>query len=233
MTGVMTNMEGHMDPRSNFYRHRGKRIFDVLVASVALLVLSPLLGLIALVVRIALGSPVLFRQARGGLHQRPFHILKFRSMTDGRDPAGEPLPDNARITRLGRFLRATSLDELPGLLNVLNGEMSLVGPRPLYTRYEQWYAMEELRRFDVLPGITGWAQISGRNSLCWDDRFRHDLHYVDNCSLKLDVQVLVLTVGKVLRREDVHVEAGVTVPALDEERRRSRRPVGARANVNL
>jgi lipopolysaccharide/colanic/teichoic acid biosynthesis glycosyltransferase len=128
------------------------------------------------------------------------------------------LPDNARITRLGRFLRATSLDELPELWNVLRGEMSLVGPRPLYTRYEQWYTTEELRRFDIRPGITGWAQISGRNSLCWDERFRHDLYYVDHCSLKLDVQVLMLTVGKVLRRENVHVEAGVTVPALDDER---------------
>jgi sugar transferase EpsL len=222
-----------MDYRNTFYRRRGKRVFDVFVASAALVVLAPLLGLIALVVRIALGSPVVFRQIRGGLHQRPFHILKFRSMTDRRDGAGEPLPDSARITGLGRFLRATSLDELPELLNVLKGEMSLVGPRPLYTRYEQWYTTEELRRFDVLPGITGWAQISGRNSLCWDDRFQHDLHYVENCSLKLDLQVLVSTVGKVLRREDVHVEAGVTVPALDEERRRARPSVAARANGNL
>jgi sugar transferase EpsL len=241
-----------MDPHINFYRRRGKRIFDVFAALAALVVLAPLLGLIALVVRIALGSPVVFRQIRGGLHQHPFYILKFRSMTDRRDAAGEPLPDNARITRLGRFLRATSLDELPELLNVLKGDMSLVGPRPLYTRYERWYTTEELRRFDVRPGITGWAQISGRNSLCWDDRFRHDLHYVGNCSLKLDVQVLVLTVGKVLRREDVHVEAGVTVPSLDQERsgaqgksmdrpsaeqsmpgRRARPTVAAGANINL
>jgi lipopolysaccharide/colanic/teichoic acid biosynthesis glycosyltransferase len=210
-----------MDLHESFYRRSGKRIFDVFASSAALIVLSPLLGLIALAVRIALGSPVLFRQVRGGFHQRPFPILKFRSMTDGRDAAGEPLPDTARMTRLGRFLRASSLDELPELWNVLKGEMSLVGPRPLYTRYGQWYTTEELRRFDVRPGITGWAQINGRNSLGWDQRFRYDVNYVENCCFMLDFKVLFFTVGIVLRGDNVHVDTSLTEQALDDERRAS------------
>lgn len=205
--------------RSGFYQRKGKRVLDVIAASLLLAVLSPLLCLIALAVRIALGSPVLFRQMRGGLHQRPFNIMKFRSMTDGRDSAGNLLPDHARMTRLGRLLRATSLDELPELFNVLKGEMSLVGPRPLLTRYQPWYTAEESRRFDVRPGITGLAQISGRNSLGWEDRFRHDVDYVENCTLVLDLKILSLTIGKVLRREHIDENISLTGNSLDEQRR--------------
>lgn len=205
--------------RSGFYQRKGKRVLDVIAASLLLAVLSPLLCLIALAVRIALGSPVLFRQMRGGLHQRPFNIMKFRSMTDGRDSAGNLLPDHARMTRLGRLLRATSLDELPELFNVLEGAMSLVGPRPLLTRYQPWYTAEESRRFDVRPGITGLAQISGRNSLGWEDRFRHDVDYVENCTLVLDLKILSLTIGKVLRREHIDENISLTGNSLDEQRR--------------
>jgi lipopolysaccharide/colanic/teichoic acid biosynthesis glycosyltransferase len=142
-------------------------------------------------------------------------------MTDERDPSGKLLPDVARLTRLGRFLRSASLDELPELFNVLRGEMSLVGPRPLLTRYEPWYTDEELRRFDVRPGITGWAQINGRNALSWTGRFQYDTHYVRNCSLLLDLKILFRTVGKVLSRENVYVDTTLTVTSLDEERRRA------------
>jgi len=208
--------------KGSFYVRRGKRLFDVVVSSLALVILAPLLALLAIAVRIGLGSPVLFRQQRGGLHQRHFAILKFRTMTDRRDASGALLPDSARMTPLGRFLRATSLDELPELLSVLKGDMSLVGPRPLLTRYQPWYTAEETRRFDVPPGITGWAQISGRNSLDWDGRFRCDLFYVDHCSFLLDLKILFLTVGKVLRREDVHVDTSIAMLSLDEERRATR-----------
>ncbi len=208
-----------MYPRQNYYRRWGKRTFDLLVTSTALIAISPLFCLIAIVVRITLGAPVLFRQRRGGLGQNPFTILKFRSMTVEPDALGKIRSDAERLTPLGRFLRATSLDELPGLFNVLQGEMSLVGPRPLLTRYQPWYTEEELQRFDVLPGITGWAQINGRNSLSWDERFRLDVEYVKNCSLFLDLKILFLTVGKVLRRDDVHVDTSLTVRSLDEERR--------------
>jgi lipopolysaccharide/colanic/teichoic acid biosynthesis glycosyltransferase len=206
---------------NRIYHSWGKRLFDALLASLALILLLPLLLFIALAVRIKLGSPVLFRQMRGGLHQQPFEILKFRTMTDRRDATGKLLPDCDRMIGLGRFLRATSLDEVPELFNVLKGEMSLVGPRPLLTRYQPWYTTDESRRFTVLPGITGWAQVSGRNSLNWEERFRLDCGYVDNCSLLFDVKILLKTVAKVLRRDDVHVDTTFTVPSLDEERKGS------------
>ena len=208
-----------MDTRFSIYHRGGKRLFDVLVSTVALSALSPLLCLIAVLVRIVLGAPVLFRQTRVGLHGKPFTILKFRSMTNKRAAAGELLSDTARMTRLGRFLRATSLDELPEFFNVLWGDMSLVGPRPLLTRYQPWYRANELKRFDVRPGITGWAQINGRNSLSWDERFQRDVRYVENCNLVLDLKILVFTVGKVLRRENVQVDTSLTLPSLDDERR--------------
>jgi lipopolysaccharide/colanic/teichoic acid biosynthesis glycosyltransferase len=208
-----------MDTRFSIYHRGGKRLLDVLAGTVALIALSPLLCLIAVLVRIALGAPVLFRQTRVGLHEKRFTILKFRSMTDKRTAAGELLSDTERMTRLGRFLRATSLDELPELFNVLWGDMSLVGPRPLLTRYQPWYRANELKRFDVRPGITGWAQINGRNSLNWDERFQRDVRYVENCNLVLDLKILVFTVGKVLRRENVQVDTSLTLPSLDDERR--------------
>ena len=180
-----------------------KRIFDLALTSLGLVILSPVLLLLALAVRLAHGAPVLFTQKRPGHFGRPFYIYKFRTMTDQRDELGELLPDAERITRLGRFLRATSLDELPELFNVLRGEMSLVGPRPLLMQYLPRYSPEQARRHHTLPGITGWAQVNGRNALTWQDKFRLDVWYVDNWSLGLDIKILWLTFAKVLKREGI------------------------------
>ncbi len=207
-----------MTTGSTFYRRHGKRLFDVLISAVALVLFAPMLLLLALLVRVFLGSPVLFRQERSGRGRRPFTILKFRTMTNERDASGELLPDAQRLTWFGCFLRRTSLDELPELLNVLKGEMSLVGPRPLLPRYDPYYTEVELSRFDVLPGITGWAQINGRNDLAWDDRLRCDAWYVASCSFALDLKILFATVFKVLRRDNVQ-DPGFSFGALDEERR--------------
>jgi lipopolysaccharide/colanic/teichoic acid biosynthesis glycosyltransferase len=206
--------------RGTLYLRWGKRLFDVLASAAALVMLAPALLFLGLLVRLFLGSPVLFRQVRTGRHGWRFTIVKFRSMTDERDGAGALLSDTQRLTRLGRFLRATSLDELPELINVLKGEMSLVGPRPLLPRYDSVYSERERRRFDVRPGITGWAQINGRNDLAWDDRLACDVWYAESCSFRLDVKILLLTVIKVLRRDNVAVDPGMTFGALDEERRR-------------
>jgi lipopolysaccharide/colanic/teichoic acid biosynthesis glycosyltransferase len=208
-----------MIDRSTFYRRRGKRLLDVAASAAALAVLAPLLLLLAALVRCLLGAPVLFRQRRSGLGRRPFTILKFRTMTDERDASGALLPDSQRLTRFGRLLRLTSLDELPELLNVLKGEMSLVGPRPLLPQYDSYYSEPELHRFDVLPGITGWAQINGRNDLAWDDRLRCDIWYVEACSFGVDLRILLRTVLKVLRRDNVQADPGLTFGCLDEERR--------------
>jgi lipopolysaccharide/colanic/teichoic acid biosynthesis glycosyltransferase len=180
-----------------------KRIFDLALTLPLLALLSPLLLLLAILVRLVHGSPVLFRQQRPGYLGKPFFIYKFRSMTDRRDASGSLLPDAQRLTRLGRFLRATSLDELPELFNVLGGEMSLVGPRPLLMQYLPRYSPEQARRHHLLPGITGWAQINGRNAITWQDKFRLDVWYVDNWSLGLDVKILWLTLAKVLKREGI------------------------------
>ena len=169
--------------------------------------------------RCLLGSPVVFRQQRSGLGKRVFTILKFRTMTDAKDAAGALLPDTQRLTGFGRVLRSSSLDELPELLNILKGDMSLVGPRPLLPRYDSYYSQREARRFELLPGLTGWAQINGRNDLAWDDRLECDAWYVDSCSFALDVKILLLTVVKVLRRDNVRPDPGTTFGALDEVRR--------------
>jgi lipopolysaccharide/colanic/teichoic acid biosynthesis glycosyltransferase len=192
-----------------------KRLFDLIVASLALIVLSPLLLLTALAVRLGLGKPVLFRQPRPGYRGRIFTLYKFRTMREDHAPDGTPLPDEHRLTALGRFLRATSLDELPELINVLRGEMSLVGPRPLLVKYLPLYTPEQMRRHDVLPGITGWAQINGRNALTWQEKFRLDVWYVDHWSLWLDVKILFLTVWKVLRREGINQPGQVTASEFD------------------
>ena len=205
-------------PLHRFYRRCGKRIFDLLASVMALVVLGPVLLLLAVLIRIWLGAPVLFRQERTGFARKPFMILKFRTMTNERDASGELLPDSQRLTRLGRFLRHTSFDELPELLNVLKGDMSLVGPRPLLPRYDSSYSEREARRFDVLPGITGWAQINGRNDLAWDDRLECDAWYAESYGLGLDLKILLLTVVKVLRRDNVQVDPGLTFGYLDEER---------------
>jgi lipopolysaccharide/colanic/teichoic acid biosynthesis glycosyltransferase len=180
-----------------------KRPLDFLVAVVALIVLSPVLLVTSVLVRLRLGRPVLFRQTRLGRNGVPFEIVKFRTMTDQHDDAGELLPDVGRLSSFGRFLRSTSLDELPELWNVVKGEMSLVGPRPLPARYLPRYSAEERRRHQVRPGITGWAQVNGRNALDWNDRLAADVWYVDNQSLKLDFKIIGRTLLSVVRREGV------------------------------
>jgi sugar transferase EpsL len=180
-----------------------KRALDIAVSLLWLILLSPLLGLIALAVRLTMGYPVLFRQRRPGLHGRPFTIYKFRTMTDARGAQGNLLPDGRRLTRLGLFLRRTSLDELPELFNVLRGNMSLVGPRPLLMRYLDRYTPEQMRRHQVRPGITGWAQVNGRNAITWDQKFALDVWYVDHWSLRLDLKIIALTVWKVLAHEGI------------------------------
>jgi lipopolysaccharide/colanic/teichoic acid biosynthesis glycosyltransferase len=180
-----------------------KRLFDLTLTLPGLILLSPVMLAIAALVRWKHGSPILFSQVRPGYKGELFTLRKFRTMTDSRDPQGNLLPDAERLTPLGRFLRATSLDELPELLNVLRGEMSLVGPRPLLVEYLDRYTPEQARRHDVLPGITGWAQINGRNALTWEEKFRLDVWYVDHWSLALDIKILWLTFVKVLRREGI------------------------------
>jgi len=180
-----------------------KRLFDLALTVPGLVLISPLLLIVAGLVWIYHGWPVLFCQARGGYRGKPFDVFKFRSMTKKRDPQGDLLPDAERLTRFGRFLRSTSLDELPELFNVLRGEMSLVGPRPLFAKYLDRYTSEQGRRQDVLPGITGWAQVNGRNVLTWEDKFRLDVWYVDHWSLGLDIKILFITLWKALRREGI------------------------------
>ena len=187
-----------------------KRLFDVLVAGVGLSLLAPLLAA-ALAVRLWLGAPVLFRQVRPGRNGRPFVLYKFRTMRDAVDQHGDPLPDADRLTRLGWFLRSTSLDELPELWNVLRGDMSLVGPRPLLMEYLPLYTPEQARRHRVRPGITGWAQVNGRNALTWDERLALDVWYVDNRSLRLDLRILLLTVWQVFARVGIHQEGHATM----------------------
>ena len=180
-----------------------KRAFDILISLAALLLLWPVLLVLAVLVRVKLGPPALFRQQRPGLHGRPFTMLKFRTMTDARDAEGNLLPDGERLSSFGRSLRSTSLDELPELINVLAGDMSLVGPRPLLMRYLDRYTPEQMRRHEVRPGITGWAQVNGRNAITWDQKFALDIWYVDHHSLRLDLRILWLTVRNVLRREGI------------------------------
>ena len=180
-----------------------KRLFDLLVTALGLVIILPLMLLLSLLVWIFLGIPILFRQQRPGYKGRPFITYKFRTMTDLTGPDGNLLPDAQRLTPFGRFLRSTSLDDLPQLFNVLRGEMSLVGPRPLLMQYLKRYTSEQLRRHDVLPGITGWAQIHGRNTLDWEEKFRLDVWYVDNWSFGLDLKILFLTPWKVFKREGI------------------------------
>jgi sugar transferase EpsL len=180
-----------------------KRAFDFAASLLTLLLLSPLLGLIALLTKFFSGSPVFFRQRRPGLHGKPFTIYKFRTMTDARDENGNLLPDARRLTRFSRFLRSTSLDELPELFNVLKGDMSLVGPRPLLMQYLDRYTPEQKRRHEVKPGITGWAQVNGRNALTWEQKFALDVWYVDHWSLWLDFRIIALTIWKILKREGI------------------------------
>jgi lipopolysaccharide/colanic/teichoic acid biosynthesis glycosyltransferase len=188
-----------------------KRWFDIVLSAVGLLLLLPVIMVVAWVAHRHLGSPVLFRQVRPGLGGKPFQLVKFRTMLDARDANGELLADAERMTAFGRFLRASSLDELPELWNVLKGDMSLVGPRPLLMEYLPLFSPEQARRHEVRPGITGWAQINGRNALAWEDRFKLDVWYVDNRTLLLDLRILALTLWKVFRREGISGEGEVTM----------------------
>lgn len=194
------------------YRSGGKRLLDLVLTVPALVLAAPLMGGLAALVRLRLGTPVLFRQQRPGRGGAPFTILKFRTMTDRRDAEGRLLPDAERLTRLGRFLRSTSLDELPELWNVVRGEMSLVGPRPLLMEYLDRYSPEQARRHEVRPGITGWAQVNGRNATSWAERLAMDVWYVDHVSLALDLKILLRTLRSVLRREGISAEGHATMP---------------------
>jgi lipopolysaccharide/colanic/teichoic acid biosynthesis glycosyltransferase len=189
-----------------------KRGFDVAVAGVGLVLVSPLLAAVAIAVRVRLGSPVIFRQQRAGRHGEPIGIVKFRSMTDERDPDGELLPDDQRLPAFGRLLRSTSLDELPQLWSVVRGDMSLIGPRPLPLVYVERYSPEQRRRLDAIPGITGWAQVQGRNSIAWPDKLAHDVWYVDHASPMVDLRILALTVRAVFARHDVTAADHPTMP---------------------
>lgn len=192
-----------------------KRIFDATVSLAGLILLSPLLFLLAACIRIKLGSPLLFSQIRPGKDGKPFRMVKFRSMTDARDANGNLLPDVQRLPAFGRFLRSSSLDELPELWNVLKGEMSLVGPRPLAMAYMPLYSKEQSRRHEVRPGITGWAQVNGRNAISWKQKFEYDVWYVDNYSFWLDIRILFMTIKKVLIRSDVMADGQGEVASFD------------------
>jgi len=201
-----------MVERASFYRRRGKRWLDLALTVPALLVAIPLAAAAALATRLALGPPVLFRQRRPGLGGRPFTLYKFRTMSETESAAGQPLPDAERLTPFGRLMRRTSLDELPGLFNVLRGEMSLIGPRPLLTEYLDHYAPEQARRHEVRPGITGWAQVRGRNAVAWEERFRLDVEYIERLSLGLDLAILARTVFQVLGGRGVAASGHASMP---------------------
>jgi lipopolysaccharide/colanic/teichoic acid biosynthesis glycosyltransferase len=188
-----------------------KRLFDFLIALCAILTLLPVIVIVAVLIRFKLGSPILFTQDRPGLNGKIFKMMKFRSMLDAKDKQGNLLPDDERMTKFGAFLRSTSLDELPGLFNVLKGDMSLVGPRPLLVQYLPLYSPEQARRHNVRPGITGWAQVNGRNAISWEQKFKLDVWYVDNQSLLLDFKILLLTVKKVFVREGISADGHVTI----------------------
>lgn len=196
-----------------------KRVFDIVVSAVLLVVLSPLLVLIGILVLVRIGRPALFRQLRSGKAGRPFKLVKFRTMTDDRDAHGNLLPDETRMTPFGEMLRRTSLDELPELVNVLRGDMSLVGPRPLLPQYVTLYSPRQARRLEVLPGLTGWAQVNGRNELSWGERFEADVWYVDNRSFFLDLRILWRTLIAVLRRDGISAAGEVTMPPFTGNRK--------------
>lgn len=203
-----------------------KRSVDILGSALGLFLFFPLMVVLAVIIRFRLGAPVLFRQVRPGLNGQPFEMLKFRTMRDAVDRDGNPLPDDQRMTKLGQFLRSTSLDELPELWNVLNGDMSLVGPRPLLMEYLPLYSQHQARRHEVRPGVTGWAQVNGRNQLSWEQKFDLDVWYVENQSLLLDLKILFLTVWKVVRRDGISAAGEATMSKFEgnkEERQEKRR----------
>ena len=200
-----------MEHKASFYEKYTKRLLDIVLSGGALVVLSPILLVTAILVRTKLGSPVIFHQDRPGKGTKVFRLYKFRSMTDERDSEGNLLPDEVRLTKFGKLLRATSLDELPELWNILRGDMSIVGPRPLLVKYLPLYNEEQKHRHDVRPGLTGWAQVNGRNSITWEDKFCHDVWYVRNISFALDVKIVFLTVKKVFCREGISSGTAATM----------------------
>ncbi len=193
------------------YKRYIKRPMDFILSLIGIIALSPILLIIALLVRIKLGSPVIFKQERPGLKERIFTLYKFRTMTDERDENDELLPDGVRLTRFGKFLRSTSLDELPELINILKGDMSVVGPRPLLVQYLPLYDEQQRRRHEVRPGLSGWAQINGRNAISWEDKFSLDVEYVDNISFILDLKIILLTLKKVIIREGINQKGEATI----------------------
>lgn len=197
------------------YKNFIKRVLDIIISLCGIIILSPIYLILWILVRVKLGSPALFTQKRPGRNEKVFKLYKFRTMTDARDEKGELLPDEVRLTRFGRILRSTSLDELPELFNIIKGDMSLIGPRPLLVRYLPYYTEAERHRHDVRPGLTGLAQVNGRNALGWEDRFAYDLQYVENCSFLLDIKVLAMTAGKVLKRSGTLSGAEQTVADFD------------------
>ncbi|MCM1251746.1 MAG: sugar transferase [Clostridium sp.] len=211
------------------YANYIKRILDIILSLTAIIVLSPVLLILYILVRVKLGSPVLFKQERPGRNEEIFTLCKFRTMTDKRDENGELLPDEVRLTKFGKLLRSTSLDELPELFNILKGDMSIIGPRPLLVRYLPWYTENERHRHDVRPGLTGLAQVNGRNALGWEDRFSYDLEYVNHCSFMMDMKIIMMTVGKVLKRSGTLSGAEQTVEDFDiyRKKKQSQESAGA------
>jgi lipopolysaccharide/colanic/teichoic acid biosynthesis glycosyltransferase len=197
--------------KNNVMRNFIKRLFDIISSAVALIIISPLLIILAVLVRLKLGSPILFRQQRPGLGGKAFAIYKFRTMTDRHDATGNLLPDDQRLPAFGRFLRSTSFDELPELLNVFKGDMSVVGPRPLMMKYLGRYSPEQARRHEVKPGITGWAQINGRNTVSWEDKFKLDVWYVDNWTFWLDMKIIFRSIWMVIAREGITQQGRATI----------------------
>ena len=193
------------------YRRYVKRIIDIILSLMAIILLSPVFLILSIMVRIKLGSPVLFRQKRPGYHGEIFGLMKFRTMTDEKDDRGELLPDEVRLTSFGKKLRSTSLDELPEFFNILKGDMSFVGPRPLLVQYLPLYNEEQAHRHDVLPGLTGWAQVNGRNAISWEKKFEYDVWYTRNVSFLLDLKIVFMTVGSVLKRDGISSETSATM----------------------
>ena len=212
-TEVKQNIESALQPlkKGGLYRRYFKRPMDFILSLIAIIVLSPVFLVVAVLVRIKLGSPVIFKQERPGLNEKIFTLYKFRSMTDERDENGELLPDSVRLTKFGKFLRSTSLDELPELVNILKGDMSIVGPRPLLVEYLPLYDEHQRRRQEVRPGLSGLAQVSGRNTISWEEKFNLDVEYVDNISFILDWKIIFLTIKKVIFREGISSNTSVTM----------------------
>lgn len=213
------------------YKNGVKRCLDFLLSLCGIIVLSPVLLTLFILVRVRLGSPVLFRQERPGRNEKIFTLCKFRTMTDKRDENGNLLPDEVRLTKFGKLLRSTSLDELPELFNILKGDMSIIGPRPLLVRYLPWYKEEERHRHDVRPGLTGLAQVNGRNALGWEDRFAFDLEYVKHCSFGMDLKIIIMTVGKVLKRSGTLSGAEQTVEDFDVYRKKQQEGIHAKDSL--